>query len=195
MVEIKINSTLLKRVTNQKYLGVILDCHLRWNIHVQTLIYKTRYSIFIFYKLSRLMRTDTMLIIYQALFHSYISYGIVSWGGAKNNVIEPLQKLQNKLLKIIFKRSNPSIKPLNVKYLFIVTSLTFHYDGLKKDFEKLSTTTRNKNLSYQKIAKSHSKKMSKDVAIRNFNLLPFELRTLKCTKKLLKQKLAQWIRL
>ena len=45
--------------------------------------------------------------------HSIANYGIVAWGGAYENVIKPLQNLQNRLLKIVLNTNEQIIRPLN----------------------------------------------------------------------------------
>ena len=98
--DINIQGTKIRRVVNTKYLGIIFDSYMRWNEHCEYIYNKTKYLISVFYKLSKLMTTDTLRIIYYALFHSIISYGIIAWGGAYSNSKNLLIKLQIRLLKI-----------------------------------------------------------------------------------------------
>ena len=93
----------LKRVEECKYLGLIYDYNLKWDGYIEYIINKTKYLIFIFYKLAKLMQTETMRMIYYALFYSIINYGIIAWGGAYNHNINLLQKVQRRLIKIINK--------------------------------------------------------------------------------------------
>ena len=79
-LNINIQGTKIKRVENIKYLGIIFDSSMRWNQHFEYIYNKTKYLIFVFYELSKLMTTDTLRMIYYALFHSIISYGIIAWG-------------------------------------------------------------------------------------------------------------------
>ena len=79
-IVININNKPIKRVLSTKYLGIIIDCHLRWDVHVQSVINKTRYLLYIFRKISTFMSNKTMMIIYYTLYHSITNYGIVAWG-------------------------------------------------------------------------------------------------------------------
>ena len=72
-ITIDINGELIKRVPYTKYLGVIIDCHLRWGVHVQQILNKTRYLLYIFRRFSEYMSSETMMIIYYVLFHSKFS--------------------------------------------------------------------------------------------------------------------------
>ena len=54
-LNITIDNFNLKRVENTKFLGIIMDCHMRWDSQIQSIIKKTKYLLYIFYKLSLTM--------------------------------------------------------------------------------------------------------------------------------------------
>ena len=54
-LNIHIQGNKLSRVDHCKYLGIIIDFNLRWDKHIEYLIKKTRYVIYIMYKLSKYM--------------------------------------------------------------------------------------------------------------------------------------------
>ena len=56
-LNINIQGTKIKRVESNKYLGIIFDSNMRWNEHIGYIYNKTKYLIFIFYKLSKFMTT------------------------------------------------------------------------------------------------------------------------------------------
>ena len=58
-LDINIQGTKIKRVVNTKYLDAIFDSYMRWNELCEYIYNKTKYLIFVFYKLSKLMTTDT----------------------------------------------------------------------------------------------------------------------------------------
>ena len=62
-LDINIQGTKIKRVENTKYLGIIFDSYMRWNEHCEYIYNKTEYLIFVFYKLSKLMMTETLRMI------------------------------------------------------------------------------------------------------------------------------------
>ena len=69
------------------------------------------------------MDTKILITIYYAFFHSLINYGIIAWGGAYNNNLSLLQKIQSRLLKIISKNNYLANIPLNVNQLFTLEAL------------------------------------------------------------------------
>lgn len=139
------------------------------------------------------MTTEVLLMIYYAFFHSIINYGIVAWGGAYNNQKKLLQRFQNRLLKIIFKYRSSSKKPMNIMQLFIYQALMYHYPSLSKKFEESNSNTRNKSLQLPQRYREVSSKSSLLIAVRTFNKLPMELKTLGVSKCKYKSKLKDWI--
>ena len=102
-LNIQINNIPLEQENEVKYLGIIFDSNLKWDKHVEYILNKTKYLAFLMFKLSKIMNPDTLKLIYYAFFHSLINYGIIAWGGAYSNYPGLLQRLQNRLIKIINK--------------------------------------------------------------------------------------------
>ena len=123
---------------------------MRWKKHMEYIYNKTKYLIFIFYKLAKLMTTNT-LRIYYAFFHSIISYGIIAWEGAYSNSKSLLNRLQIRLLKIIYKNKFILDKnPLSLDKILSYESLTYHYEKLHLAFINSSSTTSKKVYKFQK---------------------------------------------
>lgn len=193
---VKINGMNVNRVESCKYLGIYFDYRMRWENHIQYILSKTKYLVFLFHKFSKFMSTETLLMIYYAFFHSVINYGIVSWGGCCSTNLNMLQRLQTKLTKIVF-NSDASVDkmPLNMKQLFAFDSLTYHYNKLKDLYCNSTSITRNKNLPLPKISKAVGSKSSIYKATYAFNSLADELKTLNNVKsKSYKSKLKKWIK-
>ena len=107
---ITIQGTKINRVESTKYLGIIFYSNMRWKEHMEYIYNKTKYLIFIFYNLAKLMTPDTIRMIYYAPFHSIISYGIIAWGGAYSNSKSLPNRLQIRLFKITNKKNLHSSK-------------------------------------------------------------------------------------
>ena len=195
-IEVKIRDKDLNRVEVCKYLGVMFDYNLNWNEHIQYIIKKTKYLLYIFYKISKFMSTETMRMIYYAFFHSIINYGIIAWGGAYNNNLCLLQDLQNRILKFINKKKIFLAQdyPMNINQLFTYESLKYHYKTLRNQYVTSKSITRNKNIILPKNKKRVSNKNSYSRAIITYNNLPNDMKTLDIDKKASQQRLKNLIK-
>ena len=149
-IQTNIQGTKIKRVENTKYLGIIFDSYMRWNEHCEYIYNKTKYLIFVFYKLSKPMTTNTLRMIYYALFHSIISYEIIAWGGAYSNSKNLLIKLQIRLIKIINKNKFTVDKnPMSIDQIFTYESLSYHYEDLQTTYINSKATLGKKVYRFQ----------------------------------------------
>ena len=98
-INVEIQKQKVTRTESYKYLGIYLDYNMNWHKHIDYIINRTKYFIFIFAKIKKFMDTNTLMIIYYALFHSIISYGIIAWGGAYKNRLNVVAKHSNKVTK------------------------------------------------------------------------------------------------
>ena len=111
-------------------------------------------------------------------------------GGAYKGSYKILQNLQNKLFKIVSKKEFISENfPLNVNKLYEHTALSYHYKTLKNLYETSTSNTRNKSIQIPKMDKRVSDKNSYISAIKLFNNLPKELKTLNVKDSLIRKKL------
>ena len=184
-IQIHINGEFIERASSVKYLGVIMDCHMRWEEHVKLILRKTRYLLYVFRKLARFMSGNIMLTIYYALFHSITNYGIVAWGGVDNGILKPLDNLRNRLLKIILYGNRNLKKPLDIKSSFKLQSLSTFYSEFKKEYTDINSSTRDKTLVLPKlkINKSLGFKNNYIVALKCFNSLPNVYKSLEVKNK------------
>lgn len=89
-------------VKQTKYLGLELDCHLRWDKHVTALTKRLRRYIYPFLSLRKFMPLSLLKEIYFALAQSALEYGICVYGRADSTTLDKLRVVQNTLLKIIY---------------------------------------------------------------------------------------------
>jgi Reverse transcriptase (RNA-dependent DNA polymerase) len=97
-----INMMPLAKVASTKFLGVIIDSNLNWNLHIKMVSSKLASGVGILYKCKRLMPRAALLSIYYSLVYSHLYYCCILWGNASKSVLKPLQTLQNKALRNIF---------------------------------------------------------------------------------------------
>lgn len=187
----------IKEVPHIKYLGVIIDRHLKWEEQVLKLKNSIRKLIHKFYQIRESMGQKLLISIYKALIESLLRYGIIVWGGLYNNVLEQLNVAQNYILKIIYKKSrlyptqqlyNDQI--FNVRSLYILETCIFVYkqDHFKKYVNHDYQTRINiqKNLQIPQSKSTMNLRFLNYLGPKFFNLLPLELRNATSLKKFIK---------
>ena len=101
-IKIKLANELLKQVPSYKYLGMILDSTLNYNLHVNQVIRTILHKLLLLMKMY--LREDMALSIYKSMLLPYFDSADVIFHNAPNKDIDKLQKLQNKCLRICLRR-------------------------------------------------------------------------------------------
>lgn len=136
-------NTELKRVEQCKYRGVIINYNTKWDKQIDNIITKTKYLLQVFAKFPKLMWTDTLLILYYALFHRIATYNIIAWREACQTNLNILQRTQTCKINIIRNK-----KFLNKNYLLNLTQTSkleatfLHYKESQLKHTKKNTFTR-----------------------------------------------------
>ena len=100
-LNVKINGISIKQIEVIKYLGILIDENLTWDAHIDHVINKLLKFCGIFYKIRNLIPPSIMKKIYFALIHSHLVYGIELYANTFSKYLDPLIKLNNKILRII----------------------------------------------------------------------------------------------
>ena len=98
---LKFNGKKMDRCSSYKYLGVHLDDKLNWKKHINYLCEKLSKMCGFFAKLRHCCNIILLKTIYYALVESHLQYCNMIWGNADTRVLEPLVKLQTKLIRIM----------------------------------------------------------------------------------------------
>jgi hypothetical protein len=98
-----IMSEYIRVVDEFKYLGVIFDSKLTWGSQVRAVCGKVSKYVGILRKLSFSVPIGLLKILYFSMVHSHFTYCIEVWGTAVKSVLQPLQVLQNRAIKSVFK--------------------------------------------------------------------------------------------
>lgn len=117
----------IKTAYNIKYLGLLIDSHLKWDLHILELCGKMRKTFFLLKTIRQFLDLQQMKTVYYALIQSLLTYGISGWGGIKKSKLKPLEVVQKTILKIIYRKSPlyPSMvlfqetQILNIRNLYI----------------------------------------------------------------------------
>ena len=110
----------LLRVSSIRYLGLIFDKNLRWNLHVNNLLMRLRTISYNFYKLRMVVPIHVVRTVYLALYQALLQYGLLIWGGLSADALKPLLIQQRQIVKICLKKptlegsTSQNFKLLNV---------------------------------------------------------------------------------
>ena len=120
---ITINNQVIEQVNNFKFLGVIIDSHLRWTDHVQHIRKKISKGLGILYKAKRVLNLTTLLTLYYSFIYPYLLYCIEVWGNASKDLMLSLMKLQKRAMRLIKSvpmrtESEPLFKSLELLSVF-----------------------------------------------------------------------------
>lgn len=102
---ISIGNHLLSASEECTYLGVIIDCNLKFQHHITHIKKKLSYGIRILIRSRPFFSRPVLLSLYFAFVHSHINYCITSWGNTYSTHLKPLQTIQNQAIRVI--TSNP----------------------------------------------------------------------------------------
>lgn len=186
-----------------KYLGIILDSHLRWDKHInyvtqtlRSLLYKIKY-------LKNILDLPALKTVYYALIESRLAYGIIGWGSALGTHLNKLEIIQKRIIKIIFNKTNlyPSeelfkeSKLLDLRQLYFLNTVVHQYKNKRSLIEIEHTyNTRYKSTHYKtpRTTKCIGQRDFEFLAPRLYNKLPLDIRALN-TVSLFKKKVTLYL--
>ncbi|KAJ8912879.1 hypothetical protein NQ315_014490, partial [Exocentrus adspersus] len=116
-LRLKYNDTILESTDSVKFLGVWLDCYLRWNVHIDKVINSLNRAFYAVYRIRNVMPLRALLDVYYSLVYSHLSYNTILWGNAINSnrvfIIVIERKLSVLYLELII------VTPVDA-YLFVI---------------------------------------------------------------------------
>ena len=127
--DITIDNIKIDIVDNYKLLGLYLDTKLSFNIHIDNLNMKLSKIIYIIKRLSYLNITN-LILLYNSLFLSNLTYGIEIWGNIYNYNLNILNLSQKKIIRIINKKiiDNSKLPLIRLSH----TSILFYNSNILK---------------------------------------------------------------
>lgn len=191
---VSINGQNLHKAENCKYLGVIYDCNIRWNVHISKIVNRTKYLVYVFYRLKKILSKKQLLQIYYGLFHSVAVYGIIGWGGLYDSALNPLSKLQMQIFKIIGIKQNDQDRPLEIRQAFVLKSILKCYEELKNDFNNCSINTRFRSILLPRQNLTIGQRIYSYYAKKYYNHLPNNLKNVNKLGSNIKMKLKNTIK-
>ena len=84
-----------------KYLGVLFDCNLKFNLQINSIVNRIRKLFYVFKEARNFLTVSQLKVLYYGLAFSVLKYGILVWGGACKTLLSKVQVAQNTLIKIM----------------------------------------------------------------------------------------------
>ena len=95
-----IDNIKLERVTSYKYLGLTLDMNLNYNKHLENCLKLISHKAYLLNKIRMYIDTNTATTLYKSVILPILEYGDVIYDGANQKLVNDLQKIQNRILRI-----------------------------------------------------------------------------------------------
>lgn len=188
----------IKSVSNIKYLGILVDQHLRWDFHAQYLTKKIRALLHKFYLLRSILTKKLLIMFYKSLIEPILRYGISVWGGAYAANLESLKVIQNTVIKIMFKKTRLyptsqlyTSELCNLKTLFVLSICLY----INKNYNTQTLISHNHqtriNLGKHMVVPQSNRSINQRSIVylgpKYYNLLPDRIKTIKSRKKFINE--------
>ena len=81
----------IQHVNVIKYLGIEIDSQLNFKSHIDNVQSKIAKRVGILFKLNKILTSNALLMLYYALVHPHLTYGILIWGSTYKSYLNTLQ--------------------------------------------------------------------------------------------------------
>ena len=98
---VSIKENTIERVRSLKYLGVMIDEHLDWTVHVETLRKKIVKDLYLLRRIKYFIGRKMALTFYKSIIQSKFDYCSVVWGNVGKGLERKLQILQNRAVRTV----------------------------------------------------------------------------------------------
>ena len=96
-------------------MGILIDHDLKWHNHVSSIAQKLANAARIFCTIRHYVNKSTLRSLYFSFVYPHLKYGVIVWGNSNKSVLQSLQVMQNKIIRIMnFKclRDHVQLNPL-----------------------------------------------------------------------------------
>ena len=96
-----IDNVIISRTNKTKFLGVIIDELLSFQQHIMYIKGKVARGLGILYKTKKYLHQKTLTQLYNAFIYPHLTYCIPVWGNACKTYLDPLVKIQKRVIRLI----------------------------------------------------------------------------------------------
>lgn len=192
-----LDNNLIPISDSTKFLGVVLDRHLKFNLHAQSLVRKISFGIRAIIKTRSYFQPHIIDSLYHAHIHSHLSYCISAWGNTYFAHLSQLQRLQNQALRLMtfshfLSKATPlycslNIHPVHQLFQFKLTIVIYklfrniaHIDGFIIETFVNTNVTRFSELDNRllpKVRTNYGKLTTTFAGIKLWNSIPHTIKS------------------
>ena len=99
--EMKIENSLINEVDSVPFVGLNIDKHLNWKVHIQKVNANIRKKVGILYRLRNFVPMNILVLLYKALLQPHLEYGIEAWGNNYESTLKCLYISQKMAVRAI----------------------------------------------------------------------------------------------
>ena len=123
--QVQLDGQIIDYVDSHNFLGIHVDCHLKWNTHIEHVCNKISKTIGILHKLKYTLPQNILILLYNALILPYLTYGNVVWGSACKTQLTSVFKKQKQAVRVCtlsnyLAHSSPIFYSLNTLNIFYI---------------------------------------------------------------------------
>ena len=110
----------IQRVTNAKFLGIIVDLHLNWKDQISMVSHKISKSCGLISRVRITLDIKYKKLIYHSLIHPYLTYGINVWSSTYRTNFETLCTGQKRSVRTLFATAQkPHSRDIFIKQIIL----------------------------------------------------------------------------
>jgi len=195
----KLNDIEIQRVAAVKYLGVFIDEKLNWQTHIDYICKKLNKLQGALHYLAQFLPEQLVTQVYNAYVLPHITYGIEVYGTCCKTTLKKLERIQNRMLKILCKKKYRdsatalynNLKLMKCKYIYKCSTVMFVYKQMNNKLPAIfngyftevceyvaRNTRQSKDLSLKKNRlQTMGDKTMKHKGATLWNKLPIDIRT------------------
>jgi hypothetical protein len=127
-LNITINDDSINVDNDVKYLGVYVSNDLSWDKHISNVCRKLGHGLQILRRLQGIVPVNDMVTIYKTIIQPHIDYCITIWGYAPKCQLKRVQRLQNKIFRLITDDYSWDTSPRDILSKFNIPSISQRRD-------------------------------------------------------------------